>query len=145
MEITFKNASDEDIDKIFELEKKLIEDYETEEGLDFKKVFAWTKRKIEKNIERFTCIYADGIKAGYFCLNDEGEKIELDDLFVFEKYQRKGIGTEALRYAASIAKSRNKAVFLYVFIKNQGAVKLYKQNGYKIAKKVSESRYIMSI
>lgn len=144
MDIEFKNAGAEDIEEIYKLEKKLIEDYETEKGLDFEKVFAWVRRKIEKNIGKYKCIYFDGAKAGYFCLND-GDKMELDDLFVFEKYRNRGIGTEVLKYAASAAGSKGKGVYLYVFAKNRGAANLYLKNGYKIVKKVSESRYIMSM
>lgn len=144
MEITFKNATANDVDKVFELNKKIIDEYETNLNLDFEKVLAWVKGKIEKNIESYQCIYLDGIKVGYFYLHNEGEKLELDDFYIFDEFQGKGIGTKVLKYVDSIAKEKNKAVFLYVFSKNQGAINLYLRNGYKIVENIADSRYVMS-
>lgn len=143
MEIKFKNATDDDKDKIFELNKELIEKYETNLNLDFQKVFAWVKRKIENNIKSYQCIYPDGVKAGYYFLHTDGEKLELDDLYIFQEFQGKGIGTKVLEYADTVAKEKNKDIFLYVFIKNQGAVNLYLRNGYKVVENINDSRYIM--
>lgn len=144
MEITFKNATVNDVDKIFELNKKLIEENETNLNLDFGKVFTWVKRKIKNNIESYQCIYFEGIKVGYYYLHNEGEKLELDDFFIFDGFQGIGIGTKILKCVASIAKEKNKVVFLYVFRKNQGAINLYLRNGYKIIESIDDSRYIMS-
>lgn len=144
MEITFKNATDNDIEKIFELNKKLIEDYETNLNLNFEKIFAWVESKIQNNIKNYQCIYFNEIKVGYYYLHDEDDMLELDDFFAFQEFQRRGIGTKVLKYIASIAKEENKDIFLYVFIKNQGAINLYMRNGYKIKKNIKDSRYIMS-
>lgn len=84
MEITFKNATEEDKDKIFELNKNLIEKYETNFELDFQKIFTWIKKKIQNNIESYTCIYLKGVKVGYFYLHTDGEKLELDDLYNYK-------------------------------------------------------------
>lgn len=145
MEITYKSAAATDIDKIFELNKELIRKYETNLSLDFEKIYSWVKRKIENNIQSYQCIYFGGNKVGYFYLHNEGEKLELDDFFVFDEFQGRGIGTKVLEHTASIAAEKNKAIFLYVFAKNYGAINLYLRNGYKIVEKIADSRYIMSI
>ncbi|MFD3157901.1 GNAT family N-acetyltransferase [Haloimpatiens sp. FM7330] len=145
MEISFKNASVDDINKIFKLNKNLIEKYETNSNLDFEKIFDWVRKKIEKNIDSYQCIYFERIKVGYYYLHNKGEQLELDDFFIFDEFQRRGIGTEILKYAASIAKKQNKDIFLYVFIKNQGAVNLYLRNGYQITENIHNSRYLMSL
>lgn len=144
MEITFKSAASSDVDRIFELNKKLINDYETNLNLDFDKIFDWVRRKIENNIEGYKCIYFNGTKAGYFFLHNEGEKLELDDLFVFEEFQGRGIGTKVLEYTHLIAMEQNKDVFLYVFIKNHRAVNLYIRNGFEIVENVHGSRHVMN-
>ncbi|MCM1992194.1 GNAT family N-acetyltransferase [Oceanirhabdus seepicola] len=144
MEITFQNATVNDINILFELNKKLIEKYEINLNLDFEKIFTWVKRKIENNIELYQCIYFDGIKAGYYYLHNDGEKLELDDFFIFDEFQGRGIGTKVIKYIASISKEKNKEVFLYVFANNQGAFNLYLRNGYKIVENIADSRYIMS-
>jgi ribosomal protein S18 acetylase RimI-like enzyme len=145
MELTFENTSINDIDSIFNLSKNLIEKYEIDPNIEFEKVLIWVKGKIEKNIKNYQCIYFKGIKAGYYCLYDSGEKMELDDLYVFDEFQRKGIGTEILKHTNSIAKEKGKDIFLYVFVKNEDAIKLYLRNGYKIVKNINDSRYIMEI
>lgn len=132
MNIRFKNAIATDIDKIFELNKNLIEKYETNLNLDFEKIFDWVRKKIENNIENYQCIYFEGFKVGYYYLHDEDEKLELDDFFIFDEFQGKGIGTEVLRHVDLIAKEKNKSIFLYIFIKNEGAIALYERNRYKI-------------
>ena len=144
MKIAFGNATSNDVEKIFELNRKLINDYETNLNLDFEKVFTWIRKKIESNIENYQCIYYKGIKAGYFFLHDEGEKLELDDLFIFEEFQGKGIGTKVLEYLASSAKEENKDIFLYVFARNHRAINLYLRNGFEIIENIGDSRYIMN-
>ncbi|MDF2671950.1 MAG: GCN5-related N-acetyltransferase [Clostridiales bacterium] len=144
MEITFNHATANDIEVLFELNKKLIEKYETNLNHDFEKIYSWVKRKLENNIKSYQCIYFDGIKVGYFYLHNDGEKLELDDLYIFDEFQGGGIGTRVLKYVASIAAEKNKAVFLYVFAKNHGAIRLYLRNGYEIVKNIDDSRYIMS-
>lgn len=144
MNITFKNATAIDIDKVFELNKNLIEKYETNLNLDFEKNFIWVKKKIEYNIENYQCIHFEGINVGYYYLHDEDGNLELDDFFIFDEFQGRGIGTEVLKHISLIAKEKNKDVFLYVFVNNQGAINLYHRNGYKIVKNIADSRYIMS-
>lgn len=144
MNITFKNATAVDGDKVFELNKNLIEKYETNLNLDFEKIFDWVRNKIEKNIENYQCIHFEGIKVGYYYLHDEDGSLELDDFFIFDEFQGRGIGTEVLKHVALIAGEKNKDVFLYVFVNNQGAINLYHRNGYKIVKNIADSRYIMS-
>ncbi|HAZ37213.1 MAG TPA: N-acetyltransferase [Clostridiaceae bacterium] len=145
MEITFKNATSNDIDRIVELNRKLIMKYETNLNLDFKRIFDWIKKKAENNIDNYQCVYLGKIKVGYFFLHDKGGELELDDLFIFDEFQGRGIRTYILKYAASIAKGKNKAIFLYVFAKNYGAINLYTRNGYKISENISNSRYIMRL
>ena len=98
MEITFRRASGNDIDKIFNLNKNLIKKYETNKNLNFPKIFAWVREKIEKNIESYNCIYLGEIKTGYYYLHDQDEKLELDDFFVFNEFRGTGIGTKVLIY-----------------------------------------------
>lgn len=145
MKITFRRASGNDIGKVFDLNKNLIEKYETNKNLNFPKVFDWVREKIENNIGSYNCIYLNEIKTGYYYLHDQDEKLELDDFFVFNEFQGTGIGTKVLSYIYSSAKERNKDVFLYVFAKNQGAINLYLRNGYKVTKNIGNSRYIMTL
>ncbi len=141
MDITYKTAQICDINIIYQLCKQLIYEYEDTESIDYDRVLAWVRRKIEGSICEYTAIYADGQKAGYyhFYKNEDGE-YELDDLYVFPEFQSCGIGTEVFRKCCSAVDG---SVILYVFVKNKRAIDLYKRLGFEIVETVGNSRYIM--
>lgn len=141
MNLQYKQAQEEDIALLYELSKKLIDKYENIHNIEYDKVLKWIRRKIENCISEYTCVYVNEEKAGYyhFFQNDDG-LFELDDLYIFSDYQRMGIGTEIINKCCMEA---NSPVYLYVFIKNQGAVALYERLDFKIVQTIEDSRYLM--
>lgn len=141
MNIIYSNATADDIEQIYQLCKKLIDDYENIDSIDYDMVLKWVHRKIENSIDEYTVIFVDGKKAGYyhFYKNEDGEN-ELDDLYIFSEYQNQGIGSKIIKKCCT---SVDEPVILYVFIKNKRAVSLYKRHGFEIVKTVHNSRYIM--
>ena len=141
MNITYQKATADDIEPIYALCKRLIDDFEQLESIDYPKVMKWIRNKIEKSIDEYTVIYANEQKAGYyhFYKNDDGD-FEIDDLYVFPKFQNQGIGSGVIKKCCS---SVNAPIVLYVFIKNMRAISLYKRLGFEIAETIHGSRYIM--
>lgn len=141
MELTFRQAENEDAERIFGFNKQLIFDYESLEDINLEKVLRWVQKKITSRIEEYTAIYADGKKAGYyhFFQNEEGE-FELDDLYIFQEFRNQGIGSAVIRKCCSSVKE---PVMLYVFIRNKGAVSLYKRMGFQVVETIKDSRFIM--
>lgn len=141
MLITYRPAASEDIDRLYQLNKALIDTYESVEHIDYHKVLQWVRRKLETCISEYTTVYADGEKAGYyhFCKNEDDE-YELDDLYIFPEFQGQGIGSAAVEQCCS---SVSQPVMLYVFIRNERAVALYKRLGFTIIETVHGTRYIM--
>ena len=141
MNITYQKATADDIEPIYALCKRLIDDFEQLESIDYPKVMKWVRNKIEKSIDEYTVIYANEQKAGYyhFYKNDDGD-FEIDDLYVFPEFQNQGIGSRVIKKCCS---SVNEPVVLYVFIENKRAVSLYKRLGFEIAETIHGSRYIM--
>ncbi len=141
MNLTYGVAESADIGEIFQLCKKLIDDYEDVEKINYQKVLCWVKKKIETRIKEYTVILADGKKAGYYHFyRNPDERFELDDLYIFPEFQSKGIGSAVIRKCCSEV---NEPVMLYVFIKNTRAVSLYKRLSFEVAEQVDDSRYIM--
>lgn len=140
MNIGFVNATQADIQPIFEQCKSLIDAYEDITSIDYDKVLAWLKRKIQTNISKYTVIMLGEEKAGYYCLDRQGDKWELDDFYILPAFRSRGIGTAALK---AICNSADGCIFLYVFSKNMGAVSLYKRFGFETVEVVSDTRQIM--
>lgn len=139
MELTYEKARPEDAPAIFGFAKELIERYETDPDLDLAMALAWTKRKIEQRIDEYTRVLVDGAAAAYFRFVPDGERMELDDLYVLPAFRNRGIGTAILRRCIAEGKPIN----FYVFMKNTRAIALYEREGFRKTEDVSPTRMIM--
>lgn len=143
MDLTYSPARKVDIEPIYTFCKELIEQYETD-PIPMEQVLAWCHRKIENRLPEYQVIVANGEKAGYVHLSEEADgRLELDDLYLFPEFRGKGIGSTVLRQSIGQAKRKQKILFLYVFCKNEGAIRLYERNGFVITAKAGNSRWIM--
>ena len=94
MNITYDKAKIEDFECIYQFNKQQIDDYEIIENIDYDRVLTWIRKKIENCFNEYTTIYVDGKKAGYYHFNkNENEEYDIDDLYIFPKFQNKGIGS----------------------------------------------------
>ena len=140
MQLTYEPARPEDAPVIFGFAKELIEAYETDPKLDLDMALAWTKRKIEKRIGEYTRVLRDGQTVAYFRFVPDGERMELDDLYVLPAWRNRGVGTAILRRCLA----QGKPIYFYVFTGNTRAVALYEREGFRKAEDVSPSRMIMA-
>lgn len=140
MNLKYKPSTSKDIPILYEYSKKLIDQYEEIENIDYEKVLKWVYKKIEMNIHEYTSIYLEDILVGYYRFHEDENKMELDDFYIFETYQNKGIGSMVLK---KCIQETNKNIFLYVFKKNINAIRLYERFEFKIIKNIQNSRYIM--
>ena len=140
MELMYEKARPKDAPVIFGFAKELIETYETDPDLDLNMALAWTKRKIEKRIGEYTRVLADGETAAFFRFVPDGERMELDDLYVLPAFRDRGIGTAVLRRCVA----QGRPVYFYVFTKNTRAIDLYEREGFRKVEDVSPTRMIMA-
>ena len=140
MELSVQSGLPEDVDTIFRRNKELIDRYENVRGIPYEEVLAWHRRKIEKSIRSYTRICADGIHAGFYRFVPNGDKMELDDLYIFPEFQSRGIGSRVIEKCCA---ETELPVMLYVFVRNTGAWQLYQRLGFEIRETVHNSRYIM--
>jgi len=140
MQITYLPADETDITPILEQSLALVERYEDFSQIDKEEVFAWLRRKTEKRIGEYRRVLCEGELAGWIRACDEGEKLELDDLFILPPFQNRGIGTAVLqKYLAE----SEKPIYFYVFARNTGALRLYERLGFHVRERVGETRLIM--
>ena len=139
-EITFESASGQDIPNIFSLSKALIDQYEDMSSIDYEKVLQWVRNKIESEITTYTRICSRGETVGFYRLHEENGETELDDFYVLSPFRGKGIGTAVLEKCIFESKT---PMFLYVFKKNEDAIRLYQRMGFVWVKDVSKTRMIL--
>lgn len=144
MFLRYEVAQDVDIEEIYTFCKDLIAEYETD-PIDPDKVLPWCKRKITSCISEYRRILREDETAGYFHLSTlEDGSLELDDFYLYQSVRGQGIGSEVLRELCSHADEKQQKLLLYVFKKNEGAVRLYERYGFQIAEKAGNSRWIMT-
>lgn len=79
----------------------------------------------------FYYILADGETVGFLHLGSRGGEIDwLEDLFVLPAFQKRGIGSEAVRLAEELVKGYSRSMYIEAAARNEGAVRLYKRLGY---------------
>ena len=140
MQLSYEPARPEDAPVIFGFAKELIEAYETDPDLDRSMALDWTRRKIEKRIGEYTRVLMDGETAAFFRFVPDGERMELDDLYVLPAFRGRGVGTAILRRCIA----EGKPIYFYVFMKNTRAIALYEREGFRRAEDVSPTRAIMA-
>lgn len=138
--LTYCPATDEDVPVIFHQCKDLIDAYEDVKSIDYPRVLAWVENKIRENITQYTCVLHNGQKVGYYRLVKQEDGWELDDFYVLPPYRNQGIGSEVLEHCLLLA---NAPVFLYVFMMNTGAIRLYERFGFSAVKQVGNTRMIL--
>ena len=104
MKLNYQLATNEDIQMIYQLNRSLINQYESIESINYEYVLKWVRDKIETHIHGYQVIWYEGKKVGYFYFHQEDGQLELDDLYIFEEYQSQGIGSEVLRDCVECAK-----------------------------------------
>ena len=140
MMVELRPAGRADTEAVIRLNKELIDSYEDVAGIPYAYVLGWVRDDVQKHIEEYQRIFLDGRHAGYVYWHMEGDKTALNDLFIFPEFQGQGIGTRVIRQC--IAESE-KTVSLHVFIKNEGAVRLYKRLGFEVMGEIRGTRYLM--
>ena len=137
MNLRFVEATIEDAEEIFAQAKELIDTYEDISAIDYEKVIAWVKRKIEKHIGEYCCVFSNGEKCAYYRLCEDGE---LDDLYVRSSWRNCGIGSAILRKCLEESKEN---LYLYVFSGNERAISFYMRHGFTIRQTVGKTRLIL--
>ncbi len=138
--LSFAPASVEDVQLIFAQCKELVDAYEDTASIPYEKVLNWLKEKIHQNIAEYVKICRNGETVGFYRLSFVDGEAELDDLYILPAFRGQGIGTSVLEKCIAEVDT---PMFLYVFRRNEGAIRLYKRFGFAPAQDVSETRMIL--
>ena len=141
MQPEFAPIQSSDIGPLFGLCKALIDQYEDTARIDYPAVLGWTRRKLERQISEYRRILWDGQHVGYLHFAPSQGQIELDDFYIFPEFQHRGIGSAVLRL---LREETELPIFLYVFLENEGALRLYHRLGFREVQRVDGTRCIMT-
>jgi ribosomal protein S18 acetylase RimI-like enzyme len=83
-------------------------------------------------------ILVDRASAGFFMTCEQGQDLELHTLCVTPEFQRRGLGTAAIRQIIAEARGCKRGVILSVLKTNDGARRLYQRLGFII---IDETTY----
>ena len=140
MKLKYEPADARDTEALYAFNKELIDTYEDTDKIEYDKVLLWVRKKIEENINGYTRVTLDGMTVGYFYFHKADGENEIDDLYVLPEFRGRGIGTEIIK---KCIEETDAPIFLYVFVRNTGAVKLYRRMGFETVKEIRGTRYIM--
>lgn len=140
MDLTFQPAVPADIDTLYAMAEALVLRYENPGVVELDRVLGWMKRKITQNIESYTCILLGGQKVGFYRFCENGDRMELDDLYILPEFRGRGIGTRVVQRCCA---GTCRPVMLYVFTRNTGACALYWRLGFRVTETVSATRCVM--
>jgi len=76
-------------------------------------------------------VVVDGQPVGVVQLFDSKDVVEIGEIQVLPKHQNRGIGTSIVSDVIESAKKNSKCASLYLGLKNQGALRLYKRLGFE--------------
>lgn len=139
--LPYEKATADDIAPIERLCTQLIDAYEDPSRIDRARVLNWMHRKLSRDIGEYRVVRADGQTVGYFHFFQNKDGVyELDDLYILPPYQGRGFGTRVIEACCAAVDA---PVMLYVFVKNERAVALYRRLGFAVVETVNETRYIM--
>lgn len=141
MKLTYGAVSRADAEQILACGKSLIDAYEDIDQIDYARVLAWMRHKLESHLDEYTAVFADGEKAGFYRLFRNGEGLhELDDFYVLPPFQGRGIGSAVL--ARCIAQAQGD-LMLCVFTRNTRALALYQRHGFDPFRTLGETRQLL--
>lgn len=140
MELNFIKATNEDKVPIFTMFCKLVKDYEDLQCKDYEKIKTWEINKLNRHITEYDCIHLNNNKVGYIWFSKSGNKMEIDDFFIYPEFRRQGIGSRVLKH---FIEETDLPIILYVYKRNLDAIKLYNRMGFTLKKEVDNTRVIL--
>ena len=140
--LTFVSAGPGDVEALCRWNLNHVKIYETA-ALDWNRVGEQLEEKVRRDLPFCRTVFLGGEKVGFFTLLRRPDFLELDNFWVFPPFQGCGIGSQVLRYCKGEAKKAGLPLRLFVFCKNERAVRLYERSGFREMTKFHQSRILM--
>ncbi len=145
LNLSYKKCDTEDELYIYKEFKNKLDLYEDVQKIEYEKVLNWKKENLHSEISDCTKILCNGKYIGYFSINEENKKAEIDNFFISEEYQNRGFARKALNHCLDIIMQKNiSMVYSYVFTKDERQIELYTKCGFVVREFIGDNRCVMS-
>ena len=135
----YQTASKKDIQTLVDLNLENLDTYDPRSKKQRDYLKNYLKETIGEAIKNYQVIYLDQTKIGYYCIELTEEGYEFVDFYLLPDYRHQGYGKQILQEILPAYPDLD----LYVFTRNQIAIKLYQQFGFEEVEKISSSRIKM--
>ena len=108
------------------------------------KISKYINESLIEHLKDYKIIMVEDEFAGIFCmyLINNGHDYLLDEIYLIDKYRKKGIATSLVKNSIKEAQSLKKDLYLWVYKSNTNAINIYKKSGFKIVNE-TDTRYQM--
>lgn len=145
LNLQYTKCNIDDENKIYSAYKNKLALYADISEIEYEKVLNWKKEKLQTGIESCTKILCNGNNIGYFSINQENNKAEIDNFFVSEEYQNRGFARKALNHCLDTIKQKQiPMVYSYIFTKDERQIELYTKCGFTVRELIGDTRCVMA-
>lgn len=139
MEYKLVNSSNDDIDKLISYKLDIILCHaENLDQNEIKMIYKYVNDNVTKELSNYKSIVIKNETVGSLLVFKNEDSLLLDEIYIEEKYRNQNIGSDIIKDLIL----KNDIIYLWVYKKNKGAIKLYKKMGFKIIDK-TENRFYM--
>lgn len=139
MEYKLVNFSNDDIDKLISYKLDIILCHvENLDQNEIKRIYKYVNDNVTKELSNYKSIVIKDETVGSLLVIKNEDSLLLDEIYIEEKYRNQNIGSDIIKDLIL----KNDIIYLWVYKKNKGAIKLYKKMGFKIIDK-TENRFYM--
>jgi ribosomal protein S18 acetylase RimI-like enzyme len=86
-------------------------------------------------------IYQDANLAGFYWIEERGDKLHLHGLILIPTFQGKGIGTSILTMLGQKYTGKMRKIELGVYQQNSGAIRLYEKLGFQVTQTLDDLHF----
>jgi ribosomal protein S18 acetylase RimI-like enzyme len=131
------NATENNIELIKDIKLEMIfssPDEFREEDID--KIKEYVDITVKEFLKDYKLVIINDSIAGIFFVRDFEDGVLIDEIYLYDEYRNKGIGTELINSVY------NPNIYLWVYKNNKGAISLYEKLGFTNVEE-TDTRYKM--
>lgn len=134
---TLVNATENNIELIKDIKLETIFSSPDEFGEeDTDKIKEYVDMSVKEFLDCYKLVIINDSIAGIFFVRDFEDGVLIDEIYLYDEYRNKGIGTDLINSVS------NPNIYLWVYKNNEKAISLYKKLGFNIIEE-TETRYKM--